>query len=87
MESFIDSVDFFKGNNPEEIAEKYGTPVYVYNEDIIRDRMLRVASVIRKYPYRANYSCKTNTIITDRIACNKITPSKTYPYTRVSIGL
>ncbi len=61
MESFIGSVDFFKGNNPEEIAEKYGTPVYVYSEDIIRDRMLRVANVIRKYPYRANYSCKTNT--------------------------
>ena len=61
MESFIESVDFFKGNNPEEIAEKYGTPVYVYSEDIIRDRMIRVANVIRKYPYRANYSCKTNT--------------------------
>lgn len=61
MESFIGSVDFFKGNNPEEIAEKYGTPVYVYSEDIIRDRMIRVANVIRKYPYRANYSCKTNT--------------------------
>ncbi len=61
MKSFIGSVDFFKGNDPEEIAKKYGTPLYVYNEDIVRDRMLRVAGVIRKYPYRANYSCKTNT--------------------------
>ena len=61
MKSFINSVDFFKGNNPEEIAKKYGTPLYVYNEDIIRDRMTKVANVITKYPYRANYSCKTNT--------------------------
>ena len=33
MNSFIEKVDFFKGNNPEDIATKYGTPVYVYNED------------------------------------------------------
>ncbi|MBR4719192.1 MAG: diaminopimelate decarboxylase [Lachnospiraceae bacterium] len=61
MRSFIDNVDFFKGNDPEKIAEKYGTPLYVYNEDIIRDRMTKAANVITKYPYKANYSCKTNT--------------------------
>ena len=61
MNSFINEVDFFKGNNPEDIAREYGTPLYVYNEDIIRDRMMKVAGVITRYPYRANYSCKTNT--------------------------
>ncbi len=61
MDSFLKSSGFFKGNDPEELAEKFGTPLYVYNEDIIRDRMSRVANVITKYPYRANYSCKTNT--------------------------
>lgn len=61
MRSYIDEVDFFKGNDPEKIAKEYGTPLYVYNEDIIRDRMTRVSKVISKYPYRANYSCKTNT--------------------------
>ena len=35
MESFINTVDFFKGNNPEEIVMNYGTPLYVYNEDIL----------------------------------------------------
>ena len=34
--------------------------LYVYNEDIIRDRMRKVANVITKYPYRANYSIKAN---------------------------
>ncbi len=61
MRSYIEQADFFKGNDPEKIAEEFGTPLYVYNEDIIRDRMRRVANVITKYPYRANYSCKTNT--------------------------
>ena len=63
MKSFIESVDFFKGNSPEKIAAEYGTPVYVYNEDILRDRMHKVSQVITKYPYTANYSVKANTNI------------------------
>ena len=31
MESFINTVDFFKGNNPEEIVMNYGTPLYVWS--------------------------------------------------------
>jgi len=56
-------VDFFKGNNPEKIAEEYKTPLYVYNEEIIRNRMHAVSQVITKYPYTANYSVKANTNI------------------------
>ena len=63
MTSFIQNTDFFAGNNPETIASEYGTPVYVYNEKILRDRMAKVAKVIRKYPYTANYSVKANTNI------------------------
>ncbi|MCR4900153.1 MAG: hypothetical protein K5907_04975, partial [Treponema sp.] len=63
MESFINTVDFFKGNNPEEIVMNYGTPLYVYNEDILRNRMHAVSQVITKYPYTANYSVKANTNI------------------------
>lgn len=61
MNSFLKESDFFKGNNPEEIVKEYGTPLYVYNEDIIRDHMKKVGSVITKYPYTANYSVKANT--------------------------
>lgn len=63
MNSYINSTDFFKGNNPEAIASEYGTPVYVYNEDIIRKSMETVEGVITKYPYTANYSVKANTNI------------------------
>lgn len=63
MNSFIEKVDFFKGNNPEDIVKTYGTPLYVYNEEILRDRMHKVSQVITKYPYTANYSVKANTNI------------------------
>ncbi len=63
MESYIKSADFFRGNDPEEIAKTYGTPLYVYNESIIRKHMKAVAEVITKYPYTANYSVKANTNI------------------------
>lgn len=63
MNSFITQSDFFKGNNPESLAKEYGTPLYVYSEEILRDRMNRVANVITKYPYTANFSVKANTNI------------------------
>lgn len=63
MESYIKSVDFFKGNKPEDIVKEYGTPLYVYNEEILRKHMDAVANVITKYPYTANYSIKANTNI------------------------
>lgn len=63
MNSYINEVDFLKGNNPEDIAKQYGTPVYVYSEEIIRKHMKDVASVVTKYPYTANYSIKANTNI------------------------
>jgi diaminopimelate decarboxylase len=63
MESFIRAVYFFKGNRPEDIVAKYGTPVYVYNEDILRDRMRKVSRIITKYEFHSNYSIKANTNI------------------------
>lgn len=63
MDSFINTADFFKGINPEDIVKEYGTPVYVYNEEIIRKQMASVSKVITKYAYTANYSVKANTNI------------------------
>lgn len=60
MNSFIESSNFFGNINAEELVSLYGTPLYVYNEDIIRKHMRSVAKVITKYPYRANYSMKAN---------------------------
>ncbi len=60
MRSFVEESAFFGGTDPEELTARFGTPLYVYNEDIIRDRMKTVAGLITKYPYTANYSMKAN---------------------------
>lgn len=63
MKTFIGQSDFFKGNNIEELLKEYGSPLYVYNEEIIKRQMRSAAGVISKYPYTANYSVKANTNI------------------------
>ena len=60
MRSYIEQTGFFGGNNVEDIAGKFGTPLYVYNEEIIRGNLRRLAGMIKKYPYTANYSIKAN---------------------------
>lgn len=60
MKSYLETSNFFRGNNPEEIAQKYGTPLYVYNEENLREHFRTVGGIITKYPYRANYSMKAN---------------------------
>ena len=64
MDSYIEKVDLFKGNKPEDLVKTYGTPLYVYNEEILRDRMEKVEGMIKKYPYTANYSIKSNSNLT-----------------------
>lgn len=63
MNSYLQKIDYFKGNNPEDIVKEYGTPLYLYHEETIRARMKSVAGVITKYKYTANYSVKANTNI------------------------
>ncbi len=60
MRSYVEESQLFGKEDPEELAVRYGTPLYVYNEEIIRRHMKAVAGVITKYPYRANYSMKAN---------------------------
>ena len=31
-----DSVNFFMGNKPSDLTAKFGSPLYVYNEKILR---------------------------------------------------
>lgn len=58
------------GNKAEDLVAKFGTPLYVYNESILRDRMTNVTKIITKYPYTANFSVKANTNLSIlKIAC------------------
>ena len=60
MRSFVNDVNFWGDTNAEELAKLYGTPLYVYNENILRQSMKTVKNIITKYPYTANYSIKAN---------------------------
>ena len=60
MRSFVEESAFFGSQDPEKLAQEFGTPLYVYHEGILRDRMRKVSKMITKSPYTANYSMKAN---------------------------
>lgn len=60
MISFTQTTNFFGNTNPMELANRYGTPLYVYNENILRRQMRNVANLIPIPNFTANYSIKTN---------------------------
>ena len=60
MKSFVEKVGFFGNTDAERLAAEFGSPLYVYNENIIRGNLRRLAGLITKYPYVTNYSMKAN---------------------------
>lgn len=63
MYSYTNDAQFFGGSNPKELAEIYGTPLYVYSEKILRQRMQEMTGLLRDEAFTANYSIKTNSNI------------------------
>jgi len=55
-----DKMDFFQGNDPTEIAEKYGTPLYVYNERILREKCRDLKNMVTYPNFVVDYSAKAN---------------------------
>lgn len=55
-----DSVNFFQGNKPADLAAKYGTPLYVYNERILRERCRDIKNLVKYPKFKINYSAKAN---------------------------
>lgn len=52
---------FFGNTDPLTLASKYGTPLYVYNETILRSRCKALTSLISYPSFKVNYSAKANT--------------------------
>ena len=55
-----DSMNFFQGVDPTELAEKYGTPLYVYNERILRERCRDLKNLVTYPNFVVDYSAKAN---------------------------
>ena len=51
---------FWGDLNPEQLLDKYGSPLYIYNEQIIRERCRELKNLL-PYPwFTVNYSAKAN---------------------------
>lgn len=51
---------FFGASSPEKLISKYGSPLYVYNESILRQRCREITDFVGYPGFRANYSAKAN---------------------------
>ncbi|MFC0878429.1 diaminopimelate decarboxylase [Saccharicrinis sp. FJH2] len=52
--------NFFGNTTPAELVEKYGTPLYVYNENILRKRCRELKNLVNYKNFIVNYSAKAN---------------------------
>lgn len=57
---FTDSVGFFGDSDPFTLVEAHGSPLYVYNETILRNRCREVMSMMDRPRIRVNFSAKAN---------------------------
>ncbi len=55
-----DAVNFFEGNDPTELAKQYQTPLYVYNERILRQRCRDLKELVTYPKFVVDYSAKAN---------------------------
>ena len=51
---------FWGNTTPVALAEKYGTPLYVYNEKILRERCRELRNLVTYPNFAVNYSAKAN---------------------------
>lgn len=59
--SYTDSLHFFGAHTPQELVRRFGSPLYVYNESILRQRCRDLLSLSSHPGFRVNYSAKANT--------------------------
>ena len=55
-----DSVNFFQGNEPAGLIKKYGSPLYVYSERILREKCRELKNLVNYRNFFVNYSVKAN---------------------------
>ena len=55
-----DSMNYFEGNDPTALAAQYQTPLYVYNERILRQRCRDLKHLVTYPKFVVDYSAKAN---------------------------
>lgn len=58
-----DRIDFFKGHDPVQLAKQFGTPLYVYQESILRQRCKEMKNFVQYPKFTVDFSAKANSAI------------------------
>ena len=59
-DEYTSELNFFGSAAPEELARAYGTPLYVYNEELLRRRCRDLRGLSGNPAFGVNYSVKAN---------------------------
>ncbi|MCK5129392.1 MAG: alanine racemase, partial [Clostridiales bacterium] len=54
------TVNFYNNTNPKELIKEFGSPLYVYNEDILRQRCREMKNLVPYKNFAPFYSIKAN---------------------------
>jgi len=57
---FTEETDFFGRQAPKSLLTEFGSPLYVYNETILRERCREMAGLVSYPNFKSNYSIKAN---------------------------
>ncbi|HHY83018.1 MAG TPA: diaminopimelate decarboxylase [Clostridiales bacterium] len=57
---YTEKINFFGSSTPKQLIDQYGSPLYVYNERILRQRCREMANFVTYPNFKANYSTKAN---------------------------
>jgi len=55
-----DEMNFYKGLNPGQLLKEFGSPLYVYNESILRDRCREMLNLVDYNEFTVSFSSKAN---------------------------
>lgn len=61
--TYTKETDFFKGHDAYELIAQYGSPLYIYNEEILRKRCREMKNLLSYPHFTPHYSIKANTNI------------------------
>ena len=82
---YTDEIGFFGKLSPWELKAKYGTPLYVYSESILRKRCQEIMSLSDHPGFGVNYSVKANAnlallriIRSEGLVCDAMSPGEVY---------
>ncbi len=61
--NYTTETNFFEGNNVFDLVKQYGSPLYIYNENILRMRCREMKQLVSYENFVPHYSIKANTNI------------------------